>query len=65
MDDLGKCGAMDGGQSTLQHASRALEELVRRAKLQANELSMLIHRLEQLHRDIDEHLYQQAAYRPR
>ena len=56
---------MDGGQPTLQHASRALEELVRRAKLHANELSLLIHRLEQLHRDIDEHLYQQAAYRPR
>jgi hypothetical protein len=34
----------------------AMEELVRRAKLQATELSLLIQRLERLRRDVREHL---------
>lgn len=34
----------------------ALEELIRRAKLQAGELSLLIQRLEHLRRDIGQHL---------
>ncbi len=42
----------------LERASAAMDELVRRAKLQAGELNLLIQRLEQLHREIDQHLYQ-------
>ena len=52
---------MKAGQSTLQHTSTALEELLRRAKLQANDLTLLIHRLEQLRRDIDHHLYRETG----
>jgi hypothetical protein len=51
---------MKAGQ-TLQHASTALEELSRRAKLQADELSLIVHRLERLRRDIDQHLYREAG----
>ena len=53
---VGHVGAQ--GLDHLEHASIAMEELVRRAKLQAGELNLLIQRLEQLRREIDQHLYQ-------
>lgn len=42
--------------SEIHRMDIALEELIRRAKLQAGELSLLIQRLEHLRRDIGQHL---------
>jgi hypothetical protein len=41
----------------LTRVDASMEELIRRAKLQAGELSLLIQRLEELRRDIRQHLH--------
>jgi len=48
--------ANDAAATELEHTSVAMRELVRRARLQADELALLAQRLEQLRREIDRHL---------